>query len=92
MVRAVFVGVLAAALFAGPVIALAQTDMVTYGDTMRKTPTTHPSVRPVTRGSVSSADARGARHTTSAQHASARHAASARSGPKHGSAKAKHHK
>ena len=36
MIRSVFAAALAAAMLAGPTVALAQTDMVTYGDTLRK--------------------------------------------------------
>ena len=94
MVRAVFVGVLAAALFAGPVVALAQTtDMVTYGDTMRKKSGSHSAIRPVTRGSVSGKHAAGAKHAASAKRtASAKTSGTKSGGAKHASAKGKHHK
>jgi len=94
MVRAVFVGVLAAALFAGPVMALAQTtDMVTYGDTMRKKSGSHSAIRPVTRGSISSKHAAGAKRTASAKRAASAKTGSAKSGgAKHAPAKGKHRK
>ena len=84
MVRSVFAGVLAAALFAGPVMALAQTtDMVTYSDTLRKKSGSHSAIRPVIRGPASGKHAAGAKHTVSAKHtASAKHAA----------AKGRHHR
>jgi hypothetical protein len=54
MIRSVFAATLAAAMLAGPAIALAQTDMVTYGDTLRKkSSSAHSAVRPVKRGTVS---------------------------------------
>jgi hypothetical protein len=88
MVRTVFAGVLAAALFAGPVMALAQTtDMVTYADTMRKKSGSHSAIRPVTRGPAGGKHAAGARHAVAAKHGgSAKHAAG------HSSAKGKHGK
>jgi len=99
MFRAVFVGVLAAALFVGPVMALAQTtDMVTYGDTMRKKSGSHSAIRPVTRGSVSSKHAAGAKRaasakrTASAKSSGAKSSGAKSSGTKHAAAKGKHHK
>jgi hypothetical protein len=54
MIRSVFAATLAAAVLAGPAIALAQTDMVTYGDTLRKKSSgAHSAVHPVQRGTVS---------------------------------------
>jgi hypothetical protein len=79
MVRSIFAGVLAAALLAGPAMALAQTtDMVTYADTLRKKGGSHSAVRPVTRGPVSS------KHAASAKHAAAKAG--------HAGGKARHHK
>src|SRR5215470_11844062 len=99
MVRAVFVGVLAAASFVGPAMALAQTtDMVTYGDTMRKKSGSHSAIRPVTRGSVSSKRAAGAKRAVSAKRTASAKASGGKtshgktSGAKHASAKGKHHK
>lgn len=64
MVRSVFAATLAAALLAGPAIALAQTDMVTYGDTLRKkSPGAHSALHQVQRGPVGAKHgAGGARH------------------------------
>jgi hypothetical protein len=64
MIRSVFAATFAAALLAGPAIALAQTDMVTYGDTLRKkSPGTHSALHQVQRGTVSAKHgASGARH------------------------------
>ena len=84
MVRSIFAATLAVALFAGPVMALAQTtDMVTYADTLRKKSGSRSAVRPVTHGPTSGKRAVGAKHTVAA-----RHTASA----KHATAKGKHHK
>jgi hypothetical protein len=52
MIRSVFAATLAAALLAGPAIALAQTDMVTYGDTLRRKSSAHSAVPPVKHGST----------------------------------------
>jgi len=82
MVRAVFAAALAAALFAGPVLAQT-TDMVTYADTMRKKSGAHSAVRPVTRGAVSGKHAAGAKRTVAAKRAAP---------AKHAAAKGKHHK
>jgi hypothetical protein len=71
-------------------MVLAQTtDMVTYGDTMRKKSASHSAIRPVNRGPVSGKHAAGAKHTASARRtASAKHTVSAQSGgSKHASAK-----
>ena len=75
MVRSVFAATLAVALFAGPVMALAQTtDMVTYGDTLRKKSNSHSAIHPVTRGPANGKHAAGAKHTVAAKHtASAKH-------------------
>jgi hypothetical protein len=53
MIRSVFAATLAVVMFAGPTVALAQTDMVTYGDTMRKKSSAHSAVHPVKHGTVS---------------------------------------
>ncbi len=53
MTRSFFAATLAAAILVAPSIALAQTDMVTYGDTLRKKSGTHSAVHPVKRGTVS---------------------------------------
>jgi hypothetical protein len=54
MIRSVFAAALAAAMLAGPTVALAQTDMVTYGDTLRKKSSgAHSAVHQVKRGTVS---------------------------------------
>jgi len=59
MIRSVFAATLAAAMFAGPAIALAQTDMVTYSETLRKKSGTHSAVQPVRRGTVGAKHAGG---------------------------------
>jgi len=82
MVRSVFAAALAAALFAGPVLAQT-TDMVTYADTMRKKSSGHSAVRPVARGAVSGKHAAGAKHPVAAKHAAS---------AKPVAAKGKHHK
>lgn len=82
MVRSVFAAALAAALFAGPVLAQT-TDMVTYADTMRKKSGAHSAVHPVTRGPVSGKHAAGAKRTVAAKHTTS---------AKHAAAKGRHHK
>jgi hypothetical protein len=59
MTRSVFAATLAAFMLFGPAAALAQTDMVTYGDTLRKKSGAHSAVRPVKHGSI------GAKHAGS---------------------------
>jgi hypothetical protein len=59
MIRSVFAATLAAALLAGPAIALAQTDMVTYSDTLRKKSGAHSAVHPVRRGTLNAKHAGG---------------------------------
>jgi hypothetical protein len=83
MIRSVFLGALAAALIAGPPVALAQTtDMVTYADTMRKKSGSHGAVHPVNRGPA-------AKHAASGKHAAEpKHAVAARNA----GAKSKHHR
>jgi hypothetical protein len=65
MIRSVFAATLAAAMLVGPAIALAQGDMVTYSDTLRKKSSAHSAVHPVKRGTV------GVKHGAGA-HAAAR--------------------
>ena len=66
MIRSVFAATLAAAMLAGPTMALAQGDMVTYSDTLRKKSSAHSAVHPVKRGTVS------------AKHGAGTHAAAAK--------------
>jgi hypothetical protein len=70
MIRSVFAATLAVALFAGPAIALAQTDMVTYGDTLRKKSSgAHSALHQVQRGTVSAKHGTGgARHPAAQGH------------------------
>ena len=68
MIRSVFAATLVAAMLAGPAVVLAQTDMVTYGDTLRKGSGAHSAVQPVRHGTV------GAKHA-GAMHAGGGHSA-----------------
>jgi hypothetical protein len=69
MIRSVFAATLAAVLLVGPAVALAQTDMVTYGDTLRKKSSgAHPALHQVQRGTVSAKHGAGG-----AKHPAARH-------------------
>ena len=54
----------------GPATAFAQSDMSTYGDTLRKNSHTHSAIHPVKRGSASAAkhNAGGQRHAASTGH------------------------
>jgi hypothetical protein len=75
MVRSVFAAVLASAMLVGPAMALAQTDMVTYGDTLRKKSGPHSAVHSVARGSAGAKHGSGGKHTASSKHTTAKHAA-----------------
>jgi hypothetical protein len=67
MTRSVFAATLAAVMLFGPAVALAQTDMVTYGDTLRKKSGAHSAIRQVKHGSL------GAKHAGSHAAAKGRH-------------------
>jgi hypothetical protein len=68
MIRSVFAATLAAAMLAGPTMALAQGDMVTYGDTLRKKSSAHSAVHPVKRGTVSAKHGAGAHAAAKGHH------------------------
>ena len=68
MIRSVFAATLAAVMFAGPTVALAQTDMVTYGDTMRKKSSAHSAVHSVKHGTVSAKHGAGAHASAKGHH------------------------
>jgi hypothetical protein len=68
MIRSVFAATLAAAMLAGPAIALAQGDMVTYSDTLRKKSSAHSAVHPVKHGTVSAKHGAGAHAAAKGHH------------------------
>jgi hypothetical protein len=68
MMRSIFAAMLAALMVAAPSIALAQTDMVTYSDTLRKKSGAHSAVHPVKRGAVSAKHGGGSHPVGKARH------------------------
>jgi len=68
MIRSVFAATLVALMLASPAIALAQGDMVTYSDTLRKKSSGHSAVQPVKRGGVSAKHGGGAHAAAKGHH------------------------
>ena len=69
MVRSVFAATLAVVMIASPAMALAQTEMLTYNDTLRKKSGAHSAVHPVKREAVSAKHGNGGgKHTTAKGH------------------------